>query len=126
VRPHPASYDPLRYDSSIRRPSYIHNEIQTASIIIPGSRLDVSVVSHSKDKPVLNVDDDKLYVIHDEGKGAGKWEEPEVATAGMLGANINSFHTHIAAESSSSSSSEEKETSSDEVRVLLGYPEWKG
>ena len=56
--------------------------------------------SQSKNKPVLNVDDDDLYVVHGEGQGEG----PAI--------NINRFREHMIVESSSE---EEETTSSDEV-----------
>lgn len=70
-------------------------------------------MSHSKDKPVLNVDDDKLYVVHDEGKEEGQGEGPTGATMAERGANINRFRNRLIHESSDEE--EEEEVSSDEV-----------
>ena len=72
---------------------------------LTGSKLEVSVVSHSKDEPdgVRNVDDDQLYVVHDEGEGP-KGEGPG---AGEMGTNINRFRNRVTRESESSSSDEE-------------------
>lgn len=59
---------------------------------------------------MLNVDDDNLYVVHDEGEGQGEWSAG--VTKGHGGVNINRFRDPMAVESSSE---EEETTSSNEV-----------
>ncbi len=82
----------------------------TMPVLVLGSKLDVSVVSHSKDTPVLSVDDDKLYVVHDKGEGRG--EGPEGSAEGEKSANINRFRNRVLRESGGE---DDSELSSDEV-----------
>lgn len=62
--------------------------------------MDVSDMSHVKDGPVLNVDDDHLYEEHKEGEGVGSPGE---------GGNINRFRNRVIAESAT----DEEESSED-------------
>lgn len=66
-------------------------------------------MTHSKDRPVLNVDDDQLYEVHDnegareeEGgkEGMSDGGEHLKSTGGGKGAgNINSFYDRVIADS---------------------------
>ena len=96
--PAPAIYDPLKmqsftpmgYASQLGAVPFQYPHSNAPLCSIPGAKgVDISDVFHSKDELVLNVDDDKLYEIHDkEGEG----EEP---ISPKKGTNINKFCNRV-------------------------------
>lgn len=95
--PAPAAYDPLKmqsftpmgYSSQLGAVPFQCLYSNAPICSIPGAKgVDISDVFHSKDELVLNVDDDKLYEVHDKGEGEGP-------ISPRKGANINKFCNRV-------------------------------